>query len=62
MTENMVDYRLTPVSQTVFAMPEGLYADEYLVFQQDAAGNTYGVVLANMQLSRRPGDGRQRCP
>jgi hypothetical protein len=53
MTENMIDYRLKPVTATVFAMPEGLYADEYLVFQLDADGTPHAVTLANMQLPRR---------
>ncbi len=50
MTENMVDYRLTPVNQLVFRMPEGLYADEYLVFQRDRDGRVQSVNLANMTL------------
>ena len=54
MTENMVDYRLTPVNATVFAMPEGLYADEYLVFELDAAGQVHAATLANMTLRRQP--------
>jgi hypothetical protein len=54
MTENMLDYRLTPVNQTVFAMPEGLYADEYLVFQRDEHGVVHAANLANMELKRRP--------
>lgn len=52
MTENMVDYRLTPVNQQVFAMPEGLYADEHLVFQIDATGTVPAACLANMMLLR----------
>ncbi len=52
MTENMVDYRLTPVNQQVFRMPEGLYADEYLVFQIDSQGQVPGACLANMMLLR----------
>lgn len=52
MTENMVDYRLTPVNQQVFAMPEGLYADEHLVFQIDAKGTVPAACLANMMLLR----------
>ena len=54
MTENMVDYRLTPVTATLFAMPEGLYADEYLVFELDATGNVHAATLANMTLRRHP--------
>jgi hypothetical protein len=48
----MVDYRLTPVNQQVFAMPEGLYADEHLVFQIDATGTVPAACLANMMLLR----------
>jgi hypothetical protein len=54
MTENMIDYRLTPVNQTVFKMPEGLYADEYLVFELDETGRVHAATLANMTLPRRP--------
>ncbi len=53
MTENMVDYRLTPVNQTVFKMPEGLYADEYLVFELDETGRVHTAVLANQTLLRQ---------
>ncbi len=53
MTENMVDYRLTPVNATVFKMPEGLYADEHVVFERDAANHIYAATLANMTLRRR---------
>jgi serine beta-lactamase-like protein LACTB len=54
MTENMLDYRLTPVNQTVFKMSEGLYADEYLVFQLGEDGTVRSVNLANMELKRQP--------
>jgi hypothetical protein len=50
MTENMVDYRLTPINRQVFAMPSGLYADEYLVFQLDSDGRVHAAELANMLL------------
>lgn len=53
MTENEVDYRLTPVTATVFKMPEGLYADEYLVFEQDTESLVHAATLANMKLERR---------
>jgi CubicO group peptidase (beta-lactamase class C family) len=53
MTENMVDYRLTPVNRHVFAMPPGLYADEYLVFLVDRNERPHGVNLANMILKRK---------
>lgn len=54
MTENMIDYRLTPVNTTVFKMPEGLYADEHLVFERDVKGRVHTATLANMQLRRQP--------
>jgi hypothetical protein len=50
MTENMMDYRLTPINQHVFRMPRGLYTDEYLVFQFAPAGEVHTAVLANMPL------------
>jgi CubicO group peptidase (beta-lactamase class C family) len=52
MTENLADYRLTPVNRHVFAFPEGLYADEHLVFLTDLDGKVCGVNLANMVLPR----------
>lgn len=52
MTENMVDYRLTPLNRTTFAFPPGLYTDEHLVFNVDASGQARSVVLANMELKR----------
>jgi CubicO group peptidase (beta-lactamase class C family) len=53
MTENLVDYRLTPVNRQVFAMPPGLYEDEHLVILIDRRGKPQGVNLANMILPRR---------
>jgi CubicO group peptidase (beta-lactamase class C family) len=52
-TENMVDYRLTPLNRQVFAMPLGLYADEQLVFLGDPRRKPASVNLANMILRRR---------
>ena len=52
MTENMLDYRLTPLNRTVFNMPPGLYTDEQLIFQLDKQGRVHGVILANMTLKR----------
>ena len=52
MTENMADYRLTPINRTVFRMPPGLYEDEQLVFQLSPDGSVHGVVLAGMVLHR----------
>ena len=53
MTENLADYRLTPVNRNVFAMPADLYADEYLVFLTGPDGKVWGVNVANMTLRRR---------
>jgi len=53
MTENEFDYRLTPLTPTVFKMPPGLYLDEQLVFQLDAMSRVHSAVLANMPLRRR---------
>lgn len=52
MTENMVDYRLTPLNRTVFEMPPGMYLGEQLVFQVDRDGSARSAVLANMTLNR----------
>ena len=52
MTENMADYRLTPLNRTVFKMPPGLYEDEQLVFQPGPDGTVYSAVLAGMVLRR----------
>ena len=54
MTENLADYRLTPVNRRVFAFPPGLYADEHLVFLGEGRGQTQKVDMANMILSRIP--------
>ncbi len=53
MTENMVDYRLTPVNRHVFALPPGMYADEHLVFLPGRGGRPHSVNMANMILRRR---------
>jgi CubicO group peptidase (beta-lactamase class C family) len=53
MTENMVDYRLTPLNRHVFGLPPGLYVDEHLVFLADRRGKPHSVNLANMVLRRR---------
>ena len=52
MTENMVDYRLTPLNRTVFKMSPGMYLGEELVFQPDADGRVHSAVLAGMVLRR----------
>jgi CubicO group peptidase (beta-lactamase class C family) len=53
-TENMVDYRLTPVNRHVFAFPPGMYAKESLVFLTGRDGKVHAVDLANMPLRRLP--------
>jgi len=53
MTENMVDYRLTPVNRNVCALPPGMYADEQIVFLTGTRGRPYSVNFANMLLRRR---------
>jgi CubicO group peptidase (beta-lactamase class C family) len=54
MTENMGDYRLTPVGPMVFEFPPGMYVDEHLVFQAGPDGRVHSAILANMVLPRRP--------
>jgi len=54
MTENMVDYALTPMNRQVCALPEGMYVDEHLVFLTDPGGNPWAINFANMILRRRP--------
>jgi hypothetical protein len=51
--ENEYEYRLTPVNRVAFALPPGMYSDEQIVFQEDAAGNVTGLVMANMYLPRQ---------
>ena len=53
MTENLADYRLTPIDRCVFAMPPGLYADEHLVFLTGPDGKVWAANLTNMSLLRR---------
>jgi serine beta-lactamase-like protein LACTB len=53
MTENMSDYRLTPMNRNVCALPPGIYADEQVVFLTDTHGHPHSVNFANMLLRRR---------
>lgn len=53
MTENMVDYRLTPVNRHVWGLPPGMYVDEAVVFLTDKAGRVHGLDFASMPLPRR---------
>ncbi len=52
MTENMVDYRLTPVNRNVWALPPGMYVDEEVIFFMNPAGRAYRINYANMVFDR----------
>jgi CubicO group peptidase (beta-lactamase class C family) len=52
MTENMVDYRLTPLEGGACAMPAGLYTDEKAVFPPGDGRFPRAVNFANMMLAR----------
>jgi CubicO group peptidase (beta-lactamase class C family) len=58
-TENMVDYRLTPMNRHVFSLPPGMYVDEAIVFLTDGEGNVHGMDYANMPFPRHV-PGRER--
>ena len=51
-TENMVDYRLTPVNRHVFLLCPGMYADEHAVFLANPDGSVHSVNFCNMILPR----------
>ncbi len=51
-TENMVDYRLTPVNRHVFLLCPGMYADEHAVFLTNPDGSVHSVIFCNMDLPR----------
>lgn len=51
-TENMVDYRLTPVNRHLFAFPPGMYAKEHVAFLPGPGGRPSAVEMANMPLPR----------
>lgn len=53
MTENMVDYRLTPVNRHAWALPAGMYVDEQIVFLPGPDGRIDRIDFANMILRRR---------
>ncbi len=52
MTENMVDYRLTPVNQNVFELPPGMYINEHLVFLTDPGGRCQRINFCNVFFDR----------
>lgn len=51
-TENMADYRLTPVNRHLFTFPPGLYQKEHLAFIPGRDGRPVAVDLAGMYLRR----------
>jgi serine beta-lactamase-like protein LACTB len=53
MTENMVDYRLTPLNRYACAFPPGMYAGEQVVFLGQADGRPHAMDFANILLPRR---------
>jgi CubicO group peptidase (beta-lactamase class C family) len=52
MTENMVDYRLTPLNRNVCMLPPGMYVDEQAVFLTDKRGRVQGINFANMTFPK----------
>lgn len=52
MTENMVDYRLTPVNRHVCALPPGMYVDEKVVFLTGQDGRAHSIDFANMNFRK----------
>ena len=53
MTENMIDYRLTPLNRNVCTRPPGMDVDELAVFLTGPDGRPHAVNFANMILPRR---------
>ncbi len=53
MTENMVDYRLTPLNRHVCTLPPGMYVNEQIVFLTGPEGRAHAVNFASMILPRR---------
>lgn len=53
MTENMVDYRLTPRSRYVCDLCPGMYTDEQAVFLPDANGRIHAIDFASVRMQRR---------
>jgi len=51
-TENMVDYRMTPVNSQSFLLPVGMYDDEHAVFLTNPDGTVHSVNFCNMVLPR----------
>jgi hypothetical protein len=55
MTENMFDYRLTPLNRHVCRLPPGMYTDEQVVFLTESDGRPRAIHFANMLLPRQKG-------
>ena len=53
MTENMVDYRLTPVNSHLCRICPGMYTDEQVVLLTREDGSVHGLQFAGMPLARR---------
>ena len=53
MTENMVDYRLTPINQHALALPPGMYVNEQLIILPDEAGKVPRIDFCNVIFDRR---------
>jgi len=48
--ENEFDYRLTPVSDTVFNLPPGMYEGQQLEFKLDDDGEVSSIVMAYVEF------------
>ncbi len=48
--ENEFDYRLTPVSETVFNLPPGMYEGQQLEFKLDEDGEVVSIVMAYVEF------------
>jgi CubicO group peptidase (beta-lactamase class C family) len=59
MSENMVDYHLTPVNRNTCALPPGMYWGEQAVFLTGPGGTPHAVNFANMLLARDSRAGSQ---
>ena len=52
MTENMVDYRLTPTAVNECSLPPGMYIDENVVFQFGKGTTPDSINFANMVMNK----------
>ena len=53
LTENMLDYRLTPLNRHACRLPAGMYTDEQAVFLTESDGRPRALNFANMLLPRQ---------